>query len=68
MSDYNTKVHGKVGGDEMVVEVGGKITIGGVAITCDAAGNLIFTGLPTADPTVAGALWNSSGVLHVSAG
>jgi hypothetical protein len=31
-------------------------------------GNIILTDLPTADPHIAGALWNSSGVLHVSAG
>jgi hypothetical protein len=32
------------------------------------SGNLIVTGLPTSDPAVAGALWNNSGVLTVSAG
>jgi len=68
MSDYVTKVHRKLGGDELAVVPGGKITIGGVALTCNAAGNLIATGLPTADPGVVGALWNSSGTLRVSAG
>lgn len=31
-------------------------------------GNFIINNLPTADPTVAGALWNDSGTLKVSAG
>jgi hypothetical protein len=29
---------------------------------------VIFSGLPTADPTVAGQLWNDAGTLKVSAG
>jgi hypothetical protein len=68
MSDYSGKVYRKIGGNELVVEPGGTITIGGVAVTCDADGNIIFTGLPTSDPSVAGALWNSTGTLTVSAG
>lgn len=31
-------------------------------------GNIIMASLPTSDPTVAGALWNDSGTLKVSAG
>lgn len=68
MSDYAGKVNRKVGGDEIEVEVGGTLRIGDVTITCDAGGNIIFTGLPTSDPSVAGALWNSTGTLTVSAG
>jgi hypothetical protein len=68
MSDYNTKVHGVIGGDQQVFEVGSKLLLGSVTITIDASGNAIATGLPTADPHVAGALWNSSGALTVSAG
>ena len=68
MSDYSGKVYRGVGGDSLVVEPGGTITIGGVVISCDASGNVIFTGLPTSDPSVAGALWNSTGTLTVSAG
>jgi len=30
--------------------------------------NVIFTGIPTSDPSAAGALWSNSGVLTVSAG
>jgi len=31
-------------------------------------GAVIFTGLPTSDPVVAGQLWNDTGTLKVSAG
>ena len=33
-----------------------------------ASGTVIFSGLPTADPVVAGQLWNDAGTLKVSAG
>ena len=33
-----------------------------------SGGTVIFTGLPTADPVVAGQLWSNAGVLTVSAG
>lgn len=34
-----------------------------------ATGSVItLSGLPTSDPSVAGALWNNAGVLNVSAG
>lgn len=33
-----------------------------------ASGIVIFSGLPTADPVVAGQLWNDAGTLKVSAG
>lgn len=33
-----------------------------------ASGTVILSGLPTADPLVAGQLWNNTGVLTVSAG
>lgn len=33
-----------------------------------ASGDVIFSGLPTADPEVAGQLWSNLGVLTVSAG
>lgn len=33
-----------------------------------ASGTVIFSGLPTSDPSVAGQLWSDSGVLTVSAG
>ena len=46
----------------------GDINIRTGPVDTGTKGNIILTGLPTADPHVAGALWNSSGVLHISAG
>lgn len=68
MSDQNTKVYRKPGGDEMVVDKGGKLTLGNASIIINAAGLAIVAGLPTADPTVAGALWSNAGVITVSTG
>ena len=68
MSDQNTKVYRKPGGDEQVVDKGGKLTLGNAAITIDANGRAIVTGLPTADPHVVGALYANAGVLTISAG
>jgi hypothetical protein len=68
MADQNTKVYRKPGGDEIVVDKGGKLTIGNAVFTVDASGRVIVTGLPTADPAVAGALYSNSGVLTISAG
>lgn len=36
--------------------------------TLNTTGAVIMTGLPTADPVVAGQLWNDTGTLKVSAG
>ena len=68
MADQNTKIYRKPGGNEMVVDKGGKLTLGNAAITINAAGQSLLTGFPTADPHVAGALWANAGVLTVSAG
>lgn len=68
MSDQNTKVYRKPGGNEFVVDKGGKLTLGNAVLTIDASGRVIVTGLPTANPNVAGALWSNSGVLTVSTG
>ena len=66
MSDQNTKVYRKPGGDEMVVASGGKITVeAGGTITVGDGGAII---LPTSDPHIAGALWNDAGTITVSAG
>lgn len=66
---FVTKVREKSGGDVLEVAPGGAINLGDtVVLSVDAAGNVLLTGLPTADPTVAGALWNNTGVLTVSAG
>ena len=45
-------------------DVSGAVT----ATTITASGAIIFSGLPTSDPSVAGQLWSNSGVLTVSAG
>lgn len=38
------------------------------ATDLSASGVVIFSDLPTADPEVAGQLWNNTGVVSVSAG
>jgi hypothetical protein len=68
MSDYSGKVHRDVGGDKLTAEAGGVVAIGNMVFTVNAAGKAIVTGVPTADPLVAGQLWNNSGVLTVSTG
>ncbi|SCB33896.1 hypothetical protein GA0061098_1006178 [Bradyrhizobium shewense] len=65
---YATKVYKEVGGDKMTVVAGGSLQIGNVTFSVNAAGKLIVTGLPTADPHVVGQLWVNSNVLTVSAG
>jgi len=69
MSDYNTKVYLKQGGDTLVLEAGGIIQVGEgtVKLTTDGT-NLIVTGLPSSDPSVAGALYTATGAVKVSAG
>jgi hypothetical protein len=48
---------------------GGNVGLNGSGdITINFDGNVIMTGLPTADPEVAGAIWSNSSVLTVSAG
>ena len=49
-------------------DVTGAVTGNVTAVTVTATGAVIFSGLPTSDPSVAGQLWNNSGVLTVSAG
>ena len=46
----------------------GTVTGSVTATTLSASGVVILSGLPTADPAVAGQLWNNLGVLNVSAG
>lgn len=65
---YQTKVYREQGGDRETVAPGGSIKIGNALFTADSAGNVIVTGLPTADPLVAGALYNNAKVLTVSTG
>lgn len=65
---YNTKVSLPQGGDSIDIKTGGSITLGaGITLTVSGT-NLIVTGLPTSDPSVAGALWTNTGVLTRSAG
>ncbi len=64
----NTKVYMEQGGDSQVVADGGSIALG-ASVTLSVSGtNVILTGLPTSDPSVAGALWANTGVLTVSSG
>jgi hypothetical protein len=65
---YATKVYKEDGGDKMTVVAGGSIQIGNALFSVNAAGKLLVTGLPTADPHVVGQLWANSNVLTVSAG
>ncbi|MFT4116584.1 hypothetical protein [Bradyrhizobium sp.] len=68
MSDYATKVHRDLGGDSLTIDPGGTVNFSGVAFTVNAAGKLVITGLPTADPHVVGQLYSNGGALTVSAG
>lgn len=64
----NVKVSKPQGGESLDVADGGAINLGAdVSLTVDGT-NVIITGLPTSDPSVAGALYSDSGVLTISAG
>lgn len=65
---YNTKTYKDNGGDREVVLPGGSVVWGDTTFTIDAAGDIIITGIPTADPAKAGALYSNAGVLTISAG
>jgi len=71
MSTYNAKVYEPQGADTFVIDEGGTLsfntTTNAVTLTV-TSGKLIIANLPTANPAVAGALWNNAGVLTVSAG
>lgn len=72
----NVTIHKDQGGDAMTVGDGGSITLEdgasmplGASVTLSVSGtNVLITGLPTSDPSVAGALYTNTGVLTVSAG
>ncbi len=68
MSDYSAKVHVEVGGNRQTVDPGGSIKIGNIVFTVAADGNVILTGLPTAEPAAVGALYSNAGVLTISNG
>lgn len=63
----NVKVSLPQGGESLNVADGGAIALGDIVLTVSGA-NVVITGLPTSDPSVAGALFSDSGVLTVSAG
>lgn len=65
---YEPKTYKEQGGNRQTIAAGGSLKIGNAVFTANAAGQVIVTGLPTADPSVAGALWSNTGVLTVSAG
>lgn len=65
---YATKVHRDIGGDSITLDPNGKIVFGNVTFSVNAAGKLVVTGLPTADPHVAGQLWSNGGALTLSTG
>ncbi|TDH35715.1 hypothetical protein E2A64_10285 [Pseudohoeflea suaedae] len=65
---YTTKTYKDSGGDRQVVAVGGSVKWGDTTFTIDADGDIVVTGIPTADPSKAGALYSNSGVLTISAG
>lgn len=48
--------------------IGGTLELGDAVVITGAATTFLITGLPTADPHVVGAAWNSAGVLTISAG
>ncbi len=50
----------------LVDTTGSNLTWNGSTLTVN--GDIVFSGLPTSDPLVAGELWNNLGVLTVSAG
>ena len=75
----NTTFNGPVRSENGFQSVSKNATTGDVTVTATfgaatsitdltADGAVIFSGLPTSDPAVAGQLWSNSGVLTVSAG
>jgi hypothetical protein len=46
----------------------GSVTGAVAATTLSASGAVVFSALPTSNPTVAGQLWNDGGTIKVSAG
>lgn len=65
---YQTKVRLKDGGDDIEIADGGTLSLGASVTLAVSGANVVITGLPTSDPSVAGALWSNSGVLTLSAG
>jgi hypothetical protein len=68
MAGENTKIYTRQGGSERVYSDGAKVELGANVTLTISGTNVLITGLPTADPTVAGALYVDTGALKVSAG
>lgn len=52
-----------------LTHIGGTLELGnGVSITVNAAGQPVWSGIPTADPHVVGVMWANAGNLTLSAG
>jgi hypothetical protein len=75
----NTSFNGPVRSENGFQTISVNATTGTVTVTSTlgpatsinsltATGTVILSGLPTANPNVAGAIWSNSGVLTVSAG
>jgi hypothetical protein len=63
----NVKVYTPQGGETLNVDDGGAVVLGDVTLTVNGT-NVVITGLPTSDPSEAGALYSNAGVLTLSAG
>lgn len=63
----NVKVSLPQGGDSLNVADGGAVVLGSITLTVNGT-NVVITGLPTANPGVAGALYSDSNVLTLSTG
>jgi hypothetical protein len=65
----NTTFNGPVRSENGFQTVTKNATTGAVTVTATInGGTIILPNLPTADPLVAGQLWNDGGILTVSAG
>jgi len=63
----NVKVYTPQGGNTLNVDDGGAIVLGDITLIVNGT-DVVITGLPTSDPSVAGAIYSNSGVLTLSAG
>jgi hypothetical protein len=64
---YSVPNYEKAGG--AIWHVGGTLELGNsIVIAVNAGGVPVWSGVPTADPHVVGALWANTGVLTLSAG